>query len=59
MKLVIDIEPPEDAPKNWRLTILRKLEEFMDSLDVADYRILIDELSPYVIRWAEPQRQST
>jgi len=47
MKLVIDIEPPEDAPKNWRLTILRKLEEFMDAQDVKDYRILIDELSPY------------
>jgi len=38
MKIVIDIKPLEKAPRNWRLEILRKLEEFMNSLDIKDYQ---------------------
>jgi len=54
MRVVIDIEPQEKAPRNWRLEILRKLDEFMKLLDIKDYQIEINEINPYIIRWAKP-----
>ena len=54
MKLVIEIKPLEDAPSNWRLTVLKKLEKFMKTLDVKDYHIGINGYDPYIIRWADP-----
>ena len=54
MKLVITIKRVDDAPSDWRLEVLEKINKFMQTLVVKDFHIMINEIHPYVVDWSDP-----
>jgi len=53
MEIIIKIVPLDNAPYDWRLRFLNKLREFLDAVEIKDYKIEIKDAWPVIVSFKE------